>query len=160
PPAGLREGHWMLDLTIERLVDHSRSANSPHIWALPRRLRLESAFAFEREPNDGWHGTAKFIRPMRTGLFGLALNLNVQNAVVTTPDDLDAFKMAICNDREWLVFDRRRDDAPHGRPRFRQAEVSDKGRYFLGVLELFESLRDAFGVLMDGFWHDVLHILG
>src|SRR5262245_11806983 len=135
--------------------------NSPHTWALPRRLRLERAFELEREPDDVWRDhDAKFIRPMQTGALGLALNLQIQNAVVTTPDDLDAIERAICNDREWLAFDRRHENAPHGRPRFRRAEVSDKGRYLLGVLQLFESLPDAFNVLMDGFWHDVLHNLG
>jgi hypothetical protein len=47
PPAGLREGSWMVDLAIDRLNDHCRFANERHIWVLPWRLHLEKAFKVE-----------------------------------------------------------------------------------------------------------------
>src|SRR5262249_15517815 len=47
-----------------------------------------------------------------------------------------------------------------GRRRYAYAEPSDKGRYLLAVLKHFETLPDAFDVLMNGYWRDVLISLG
>jgi hypothetical protein len=66
----------------------------------------------------------------------------------------------VCNDREWLPFERNRKDAPHGRKRFAFAELSDKGRYLIGTLGLFDGLQEAFDVLMNGYWRSVLQDLG
>jgi hypothetical protein len=106
------------------------------------------------------HPGEQFIRPMRTGALGLALKVDLRTAVVTTPDDVNALRQAICNEFEWQPFDRNRKDAPLGRPRFYHAEPSDKGRYLLGVLGLFDSLPQAFDVLMNRFWRNILHGLG
>jgi hypothetical protein len=158
PPVGLRDGNWMVDVTIERPAGHFWYFHQD-VWALPRRLRLERAFKLERDI-DGSHPGEQFIRPMRTGALGLALKVDLRTAVVTTPDDVNALRQAICNEFEWQPFDRNRKDAPHGRPRFYHAEPSDKGRYLLGVLGLFDSLPQAFDVLMNRFWRNILHRLG
>ena len=160
PPAGLREGCWMLDLSIDREVDHCRYVNQRHAWRLPRRLRLERAFQYEREgARFPWVNTNQ-IRIVRSGLIGVALDVDATRASITTPDDFDALQIGICNDREWIPFDRDRDHAPNGRLRFAAAEHSDKGRYLRGVMQLFESVPDAFSVLMNAYWRDVLHYLG
>jgi hypothetical protein len=97
---------------------------------------------------------------MRGGKLTLAMSTGVLHAAVTMPDDLDAIRMGVCCDREWLPFDRDRTDAPIAQPRFALAELSDKGRYLIGVLGLFDTMSDAFGVLMDGFWREELQRLG
>ena len=159
PPVGLRDGNWMVDVTIERPASHFSCFRQGDVWALPRRLRLERAFKLERDL-DGWHPGEQFIRPMRTGALGVALKVDLRTAVVTTPDDLDALRQAVCNPYEWQPFDRNRKGAPLGRSRFYHAELSDKGRYLLGVLGLFDSLPQAFDVLMNVFWRNILHGLG
>jgi hypothetical protein len=159
PPVRLRDGNWMVDVTIERPAGHFSYFHSKDVWALPRRLRLERSFKLERDV-DGWHPFEPFIRPMRLGELGVALKVDLRNAVVTAPDDIDALRQAICNQLEWQPFDRSRKGAPLGRPRFYHAEPSDKGRYLLGVLGLFDSLPQAFDVLMNRFWRDILHGLG
>jgi hypothetical protein len=159
-PAGLREGCWMLDLSIDREVDHCRFVNERHAWRLPRRLRLERAFQYERDGARFSWVKANQIRIVRSGLIGIALDIDVTRASITTPDDFDAFQVGICNDREWMPFDRDREHTPHGRLRFAAAEYSDKGRYLRGVLQLFESVPDAFSVLMNAYWRDVFHYLG
>jgi hypothetical protein len=102
----------------------------------------------------------KFIRVLQSGQLSVAYNINQKQTAITIPDDLDAFRVGLCVDWEWLPFERGRKAAPQGRIRFRYAEPSDKGRYLLGVLERFESLPDAFDVLMNGYWRDVLLHLG
>ncbi len=160
PPAELRYGNWMLDISIDRAIDHCRYANKRHDWRLPRRLRLERSFDYVREgarvPGLG----DKFIRVMRSGILGLATNVEVTRASITAPDDIEAMRMGVCNNLEWAPFVSGRKDAIQGRARFVAAEVSDKGRYLLGMLQLFERLPDAFSVLMCGYWRDVLYHLG
>ncbi len=160
PPAGLRGGNWMVDITLDRLNDHSRFADQRDIWMLPRRLRLERAFALERESDQDYQSDDRFLRVMRSGAFGLALDTTTTRAAITVPDDLDAMRMGICNNAEWVLFDTERKDAPRGRLRFAYAEPSDKGRYLLGVLGLFGSVPDAFRTLMHGFWRDALQDFG
>ncbi len=160
PPVGIRYGNWMIDVSVDRLVDHCPYVNRRHVWALPRRLRIERAFELERETDDRHDYSGKFIRPMRLGNFGVALNYAVTHVAITTPEDLNAIRMGICNREEWLPFDAFRKDAPHAGDRFEVADLSDKGRYLLGVLNLFETLPDAFEVLMHSYWSDVLRKFG
>ncbi|MEQ1714257.1 MAG: hypothetical protein ABL908_23045, partial [Hyphomicrobium sp.] len=155
PPSSLRQGHWMVDVTAERHTDHCRYVNQRHAWTLPRRLRFERMFTVERDgERDDYEG--RFIRPMRSGAMGMALTVAVTRAAVIAPEDLEAFQGALCNDVEWMPFERFKDKPPRAQPRFAYAALSDKGRYLLGVLALFETLPDAFEVLMDGYWRDVL----
>jgi hypothetical protein len=122
---------------------------------------LERAFSLDREPDRTQDYLEKVLRPMRNGVIGVPLNADVQGAVLSTPqDDIAALQLAISNEIEWHPFDRSRQSAPQGRQRFGFSEISDKGRYLLGVLQLFDSLPEAFEVLMDGFWRDLLQDLG
>jgi hypothetical protein len=158
PPAGLRQGNWMIDLTIDRLNDHRRYANVRHIWQLPRRLRLERAFKLERQGDSG--AIIGEIRVLRSGIPALAAEVDRKPTAITIPDDIDAFRTGLCAQHEWLPFERHRRDAPQGRERYRFAKPSDKGRYLLGILDRFATLADAFAVLMSGYWRTVLLQLG
>lgn len=160
PPAGLRQGNWMIELTIQRIVDHSRYSNLRDIWVLPRRLRLDRMFNLQRDVEYHENHGDSFLRPMRDGMIATALNTGITRAVISIPDDLDALRAAICSNIEWPSFDVQRKDAPQAQLRFKYAEPSDKGRYLIGVLQLFETVPDAFSVLMNGYWHDILQQLG
>lgn len=160
PPTGLRGGQWMVDLTIDRFQDHGRYANQRDVWLLPRRLRLEQAISLERESERSFNREDPALRVMRGGKLSLAISTGVLRAAVTMPEDFDALRLGVCGDREWFPFDLDRKDAPTARRRFAYAELSDKGRYLIGVLGLFDTLSDTFGVLMDGFWREELQLLG
>lgn len=159
-PPGIRGGNWMVDVLIDRLEDHCRYVNKRHVWVLPRRIRIERAFTLERKSEDRHDYFGTFVRPTRLGSFGIAMNVDVTHAAIGVPNDLPAIPVGVCNDYEWLPFDRSRKEAPQGRTRFQYADVSDKGRYLLGVLQLFDTLPDAFQVLMHGYWRDVLKYVG
>src|SRR5439155_8476653 len=156
PPAGLREGRWMVNVTVDRLNDHCRYANQLDVWLLTRRLRMERGFEFETEGDRDPGGGGNFLRVMETGVVAVPVKIGISRAAITIPEDLEALQIGICNDAEWSPFDQHREDAPRGRLRFAYAEPSDKGRYLLGVLGLFETLPKAFGVLMHGYWRHVL----
>jgi hypothetical protein len=159
PPANLRMGNWMIDLWIDRLHDHCRFANQRHTWLLPR-LRMEKAFKLERQGDRLQDYELNVIRVLREGRFAVAYNAEQRATSITVPNDLDAFRAALCNVAEWLPFERYRQNAPQGRQRYRYAELSDKGRYQLGVIERFGSVPEAFDILMNGYWRDVLLRLG
>ena len=126
----------------------------------PGDCALERAVSVDRETERSFDREDPALRVTRSGKLALAMSTGVTRAAVTMPDDLDAIRMGVCCDREWLPFDRDRKDAPIAQPRFAFAELSDKGRYLIGVLGLFDTLSDAFGVLMDGFWREELQRLG
>jgi hypothetical protein len=67
----------MVDVLVDRLEDHCRYANKHHAWALPRRIRIERAFALKRESEDRHDYFGTFVRPTRLGSFGIALNVDV-----------------------------------------------------------------------------------
>jgi hypothetical protein len=159
PPAGLREGSWMVDLAIDRLNDHCRFANVRHMWMLPRRLRLEKAFKVEWQDERPQSFGDRVTRVSRQGYLALPKSNEQRSVTITIPDDIDAFRIALCTDFEWIPFKRSKESL-RGRPRYAYAEPSDKGRYLMAVLGHFETLPDAFDVLMNGYWRDVLTSLG
>jgi hypothetical protein len=159
PPAGLKEGRWAVDVSIDRHNDHGRYVNQRDVWLLPRRLRMEKAFGLEIE-GDRDAGSGMFLRVLESGVVSVPMEARASRATITIPEDLDAIQIGLCNNAEWSPFDKRRDDAPQGRLRFAHAAPSDKGRYLLGVLGMYETLPKAFGVLMHGYCRDVLLSFG
>jgi hypothetical protein len=160
PPRGLREGVWMANVTIDRMKDHCRYAGQRDVWRLPRRLRMERGFPLETEGDRDPTSAGNVQRVMRSGSIGVGLKVEMTRAAISIPEDLEALRIGICNSVEWHAFEQSRKDAPHGRPRFAYAAPSDKGRYLLGVLGRFETLPEAFGFLMHGYWREVLLSFG
>jgi len=159
PPAGLREGNWMVDLAIDRLNDHCRFANMRHPWVLPRRLRLEKGFKVEWQDEHPQRYGERVTRVAREGYLALPKSLGHRSLTITIPDDIETFRIGLCTETEWLPFKHGK-ESPRGRRRYAYAEPSDKGRYLLAVLEHFDRIPDAFEVLMNGYWRDILISLG
>ncbi len=159
-PPGLRDGNWMVDLFVDRFEDHDPYSNKRDRWALPRRLRMERAFELDVEYEREHHHEVTLLRVQRSGALTTNLNQRVSRAAVSAPTDLDALRFGLCNKWEWSPFDQRSGKGPQGRQRFAEAELSDEGRYLIGVLALFDGITDAFSVLMSGYWRGVLQHLG
>jgi hypothetical protein len=160
PPATIRDGNWIVDLTIDRLNDRCGYASERHAWVLPRRLPLHKSFKVVWPDDSAQYYSERVTRVSRHGLLSLPKSHDQRFVSMTMPDDIDAFRNALCTSLEWLPFDRGRERPALGRDRYAYAEPSDKGRYLLTVLEHFENLPDAFAVLMNGFWREVLIDLG
>jgi hypothetical protein len=123
-------------------------------------LRLDKAFKLERQKERSLDYEFNVLRVLRTGCMAMPQNVDQGFASITVPDDMDAFAVGLCTDIEWLPFERFRQDAPATRARYYYAELSDKGRYQLAVIDRFASVTEAFDVLMNGYWRDVLLRLG
>jgi hypothetical protein len=160
PPVGLREGSWMLDLAIDRLDDHCKFSNARHSWVLPRRLRLDRAFKVDWQDDRDQSFGERCVRVSRFGRLSLPKSYGQRSLGITIPVDIDAFRTGLCTQLELHPFDRGKGQSLLGGKRYSYAEPSDKGRYLLAVLEHFETLPDAFAVLMNGYWRDVLLNLG
>jgi hypothetical protein len=160
PPANLRAGVWMIDLNIDRSDDHCPIVNVRHPWILPRRLRLDRSFKIDWPDQSPQNDGERVLRVDGFGHLSLPTSQDRRAVPISIPEDIDAFRHALCARSEWLPFARARADSPQGRPRYAYAEPSDKARYCLAVLRHFDGLPDAFRVLMHQFWRDVLTELG
>ena len=101
-----------------------------------------------------------WVRPNRFGELATTLDVSVRSISVQVPDDFDALSYGLCNRFEWVPFEGYGDAVPHGRKRLQYIALSDKGRYLLGVTQLFDSLEQAFQVLFHSFWRETIHLLG
>lgn len=161
PPSQMRNGSWMVDLSIEREVDHSQFSNIRHIWMLPRRIRIERSFSLHIDEKQRNAATNNLLRPSRLGELSFAANLDQRAVELTLPeDDFSALRLGVQNDFEWRQFDPANKTSPHGRLRFGWSDISDKGKYLLGVLQMFDDVPIAFRVLMNGFWRQELQLFG
>ncbi|MFS8146052.1 hypothetical protein [Rhizobium sp. BR 249] len=161
PPSQMRNGSWMVDLSIEREVDHSRFSNVRHIWMLPRRIRIERAFSLDIDKKQRNAAANDLLRPSRLGELSFSANLDQRSVKLTLPeDDLSAMRLGVQNDFEWRQFNSAKKDSPHARLRFEWSDISDKGKYLLGVLQMFDDVPTAFRVLMDSFWREEFQLFG
>ncbi len=162
-PPSVRGGQWMVDLSIEREIDHCKFSNVVHEWILPRRLRIDPFFSISRESSSSRMHQRYCQRPTRSGRLSASIELAVRQASITVPNDDDAFFGGL--------RDFQRDRFPRTRankdglqkpppPKVMDAKYSDKGRYLLGALQHFGNLPDAFQTLMHGFWREGLRRLG
>ena len=162
-PFSVREGQWMVDLSIEREIDHCKFSNVVHEWILPRRLRIDPFFSISRESSSSRMHPRYCRRPTRSGLLSASIELAVRQASITVPNDDVAFFGALQDfQRERFLRTRGSKDGLQKPPppKVADAKYSDKGRYLLGTLQHFGNLPDAFQTLMHGFWREELRRLG
>ncbi|MEH2494482.1 hypothetical protein V1294_000961 [Bradyrhizobium sp. AZCC 1678] len=157
PPQELRRGCWMIALDISRINDNNRATNVRESWTFPRRLHLEKAITISW-PEDVQGYYKQVTRVARYGSLAIPAEYGAPSVSLKLPDDISAFRRALCLEREWNVADH--SQTMFGRQRYAYAQISDKGRYLIEVLQHFENLSEAFGILMHTFWRDALMSLG
>ncbi|EEX15621.1 hypothetical protein CSE45_0231 [Citreicella sp. SE45] len=162
-PPSVREGQWMVDLSIEREIDHCKFSDVIHEWILPRRLRIDPSFSISRKSSSSRMHQRYCQRPARSGHLSASIELAVRQASITVPNDDDAFFGGL-QDVQRNRFLRIRENKDGLQkpplPKVMDAKYSDKGRYLLGTLQHFGTLPDAFQTLMHDFWRDGLRRLG
>jgi hypothetical protein len=172
----LMMGVWAVDLQIDRQEDHSPFDNKQHVWNFPRRLRLETAVAFENYASDesqrNMHLAPPPPRPSREGHLTIWDGTNWSRPILKLPRDNYAFRQSL-------------QKIPYGSPQYSVSKVtfglepelestpkiissnyrysnitlSDKARDLLGVFQLFGSLNEALAFLTDPFWLAVIERL-
>jgi hypothetical protein len=155
-PGRARAGLWQIDLNIQREVDHSSFQNTQHVWILPRRLRMEGAFAGTYQPAR----TFPICRSRTTlaGLLSLTGGVNGQLPEITVPTDETVFRHAICAPRE-ISITGRMEAVPKPGLAY-QIRPSDKGRYLTALLRMSSTIHRANEIFLSGFWKDQFDRLG
>lgn len=151
------EGTWALDLDIERQNNLTQYSNVKHKWRLPGRLRMHGAF---RKPYEGPFGSRfRFPRSSREGFLVLFTEFGEDPPMITLPNDEAAFQFALSHGRDWPPTSREDRGAPPSGP-YSWSRPSDKGRYLIGALRLFDGLQNAGAVLLHKYWKQVFGELG
>lgn len=143
PPSSvpLREGSWILDLRIEYQPRHPFYSNEKLWWRLPKRRSLVRSFI-----------TGHTGRIDRTG--SLSIELSGDRAIeVKVPSDDEVLMAAL---RDTQVDCAPEGVRPHPPPSYGFIQLSDKGRYVSGILELFGGLQRASSFIENSFWRGVV----
>ncbi|QJW82556.1 hypothetical protein [Burkholderia glumae] len=138
------QGHWYLDLSVDRLADTGRYQNVREVWQLPMRTQLVPMFC-ER----------KNARLLRDGELAVRVNADTQTIEVKQPDDSDVFASIFAGRPQFLYPDMR--ESLQQSTAYEYSAPSDKGRYLQGVLGMLGSLDDAARVFGSHFWRAVFH---
>ncbi len=157
-PPGFRAGVWMLDLIIQRQQNHSRISNVPHVWLLPRRIRIDKKFQRLNNYSQQDH-YLRTIRVNRDALPSVPVKHGMDHPVIEMREDENLISQAITShfDFDAFVYQERPKVC---RDRYDGTELSDKGRYFQGVMKHFGSIYEAEQIIMNKFWNRIFSDLG
>ena len=148
------EGHWMADFYIE--FTHNRSGNHEDIirrvddtssfWKFPNRNHLTSNMfnRFSRIKQNGFPSAL-----MKRGEKVLKLMLESPESVVASL--FYSNNRYVCEDRDPRV---QVATAP-----YYHSDVSDKGKYLQGLLELFGNLTFAYEIFRNPYWREMFDLL-
>lgn len=135
----LSQGHWMVNLDIDKIDDHGPYCNIRQSWLLPKRRQLIKHFA----KVDG-------ARILDSATLAVPVDVNVSVIEVTQPSDQEIFNSLLV---DATYHDYR--DIRYKRevvPAYKYCQPSDKGRYLAGLLGLFGSLSDLEHTMNSRFW--------
>jgi hypothetical protein len=141
-------GSWGLDVAIERQENHSHYSNIRHLWFFPRRLRFHQAFLPYYEAK--YEGREyRHTRATTKGSLSLFAGFGEELPAINLPSDETVFRYAMQRGDTWPPF--RREDSwqnPHGP--FAWVQPSDKGRYLIGALRMFDGMRPRYCCMIIG----------
>ena len=148
------DGHWMADFYIE--FTHDRYGNNDDVIR-----RVDGHFLLWMFPNRNHLTYSMFDRFSRIKLNGFpsAQMKKGENILkLTLTDSESVVKSLFYNSNRHVYAD--------GDPRaqittapYRRANVSDKGKYLQGVLELFGNLTFAYYIFRNPYWRSMFDIL-
>ena len=148
---GFHVGQWAIELEIERHNNLSRYSNVIDTWKLPYRKKVTRAFT---------NNLSKVSRDNLLIILPSGDN-NPFNKPVKNPYYFDLYLPDDDTFFRWLLLDI--SNLPQDDMRsclkydtYNDIVVSDKGQNFRGVISMFDTLADAYEILTNKFWRDVL----
>lgn len=148
---GIAMGNWVVMHDIERHNNLSQYSNVVDRWLLPKRQKLARAFT---------NALGKVSRCRRLSLIPKApgpLFGQVGSVKYTydlhLPNDGTFFRYLLTNFSRYVEPDRRAGTDNIG---FEDISISDKGENLRGIISMFENLSDAYKILTNKFWRDVM----
>jgi hypothetical protein len=149
---GIANGQWIVELEIQRHNNLSRFSNVVDNWKVPRRRKIVNAFT---------NNLGKVTKAHRLALLPTTENFPFNSRSVnknyfynlSLPDD-DTFFRHLGLD----FFRYPHDDLRSmiGKSTYKNLSISDKGQNLRGVISMFYSLSEAYGILTNKFWREIL----
>ena len=151
-------GHWAVEIDLSRKDDHSKYANTRHVWRFSRRLRMSDAIGVKKSSADIYRRVLSDKR--RINRYGMVTAFSSsENAVseVSIPPEAQLFWHALVRDTCRVES---RDGKELNLSPFSRLERSDKGDYLEGLLGFAGGLDSAIGFLLHEFWANQLQRWG
>lgn len=148
---GVTKGQWIVELDIQRHNNLSRYSNVVDNWVLPRRRKIVKAFT---------NNLAKVTVGHRLALLPTTENFPFDRSTnkeylykLSLPDDETFFRHLVLDFFQYPQDDLR---ASIQKNSYQDLSISDKGQNLRGVISMFDSLSDAYEILTNKYWREVL----
>lgn len=131
--------NWMIDYKIEYRPEKFQYTNKQYWWLLKKVGDVSRLFFYS---NVG--------RVKKSGLISVKAKSTQKNVEINIPSDETLFYTILTEKLEYVHNGKEKIK----RAFYRYLEISDKGRYFLSTLNLFNSLLDAYHICASHFWRN------
>jgi len=146
--------YWVADVYIQfRPERFTNIIGKDYWWQLPRRNSLSNDLRIFNKPTRiNSAGSFSIILRRRSGFFP-----EENKVVIKIPDDNDVFHGLLCGEGYSFVGKDQRERFL-SRP-FYAVRKSDKGKYFLGVINLFPDFLNAHHFIQERYWRRMFEIM-
>ncbi|OHE79195.1 MAG: hypothetical protein A2107_02220 [Verrucomicrobia bacterium GWF2_62_7] len=150
------DGGWMVDVQIEQMSRHVSGAREQHWWLMPRRNAGGFLQTFHGAARVNRHGTFSVYVERRSGWTvqrqtELRLGLPPQSAVVPLLITEPYIRPAFNSDFRCKALQRK--------PQISRIQISDKGNYLRGLIDMFGNFWTAKTFCERRFWQHLLRKL-
>lgn len=148
----LTKGQWIVELDIQRHNNLSKYSNIIDTWVLPQRRKATRAFTNKLGKVTSGHRLA--IVPATEGFPFSSGSINREYLYdLSLPDDAVFFRYLLLDSFKYPQDDVR---ASLIKVSYQDLAISDKGQNLRGVISMFDNLSDAYQVLTNKYWREVL----
>ncbi len=149
---GIANGQWIVELDIQRHNNLSRYSNVIDNWVVPRRCKIVSAFT--NNLGKVTKGRLLALLPTTTDFPLRGRSINKEYLYnLSLPDDESFFRHLVLGFFRYPQDDLRASIVKNS---YQDLEISDKGQNLRGVISMFDGLSDAYGILTNKYWREVL----
>lgn len=148
----ITKGQWIVELDIQRHNNLSQYSNVVDHWMLPRIRKIVRAFTDNLGKVTIGHRLA--LLPTTGGFPFRDRSINKEYLYnLSLPDDEIFFRHLVLGKLEYPRDDSRVSIVKNS---YQDLSISDKGQNLRGVISMFDSLTDAYGILTNKYWREVL----
>jgi hypothetical protein len=149
---GIAKGQWIVELDIQRHNNLSRYSNVVDNWVVPRRRKIVSAFT--NNLGKVTNGRQLALLPTAADFPFSGSSINKEYLYnLSLPDDEIFFRHLALEFFRYPQDDLRASTVKNS---YQDLSISDKGQNLRGVISMFDSLSDAYGILTNKYWREVL----
>ena len=149
---GTTRGQWVVELDIQRHINLSRYSNVIDNWELPRRRKVVKAFT----TNLGKVSNGRRLAILPTTDSSPFEDRSTSRDYfyeLSLPDDDTFFRHLVLTGFQYPGDDLRSSVTTDS---YQDLSISDKGQNLRGVISMFENLSEAYEILTNRFWREVL----